>query len=115
MSQLKQFIMPTLPNNKLLIPQHCPFRRNSLYSIIYSVLSAYPDGIARNKLIAIVSNHTTKPIQNIEWAVSIVCSVTQEGFGHRSVRSKADYYYIIKVYNNYRLVLRNSSPTQKTA
>jgi len=83
-----------------------PFRTGTSYYHIYNVLSAHPQGVSREMLIDKVCKLTKKTTRHIGWDVSIVCSADQDGSAHPSVKSKSDIYYVQKLNNYYRLILR---------
>ena len=82
------------------VPEVSPFRSNSAYSVVFSILYAHKDkGITRKDLIREAARMTGKEERLVSYDASVVTSVKspdEGGRAHPSVNRAADKYWVEK-------------------
>jgi hypothetical protein len=89
----------------------CPFRDGSCYAILWGILFDNPTGITREALIREGVQRTGKDSKLVGFSVGVVLSPRIEGNAHPSVNRAADYYYVERIGDVYRLHLRQTAAT----
>lgn len=83
----------------------CPFRSGSAYATVYSILSAHPAGITRQKLIELAAKATSKSIKRAGFDVSVLLSA-KESLTSKRHRSCRDGFWVQR--ENDHLVLKTA-------
>ena len=86
---------PKFKKQSLKIPDICPFRPNSSYAQVWTLLyRSRKSGIGRDKLLAQLQSYSDKKPRVLLYDISVVTSATETGEAHRSINRAADTFYV---------------------
>jgi hypothetical protein len=99
---------PRAKKDTYSIPDCCPFRPDSSYATVFSVLYAHREkGMTRDNLLSELQRISTKKEALLKFDISVVTSPSHDGTAHRSANKAANSYYVEKGEGgNLKLVMR---------